>query len=149
MDSLIKKAKDLNIPLYFDGISCFAYRSGLFNGFIPARDSARFTTRELIQIYPYSIITYQPMQWEKPFYLVQPSYAKSKATNLINALKARNAYGVSFRDLGTLLSGDYNTRANVTREETLQMNRDNLSALLPPPAPLPPSPLRTPAQGGN
>ena len=126
MDSLIQKAKDAGIPLYFDGISCFAYRSGLFNGFIPARDSARFTTRELIEIYPYSMITYQPMKWEKPFYLVQPSYAKAKAANLINALKARKAYGISFRDIGTLLSGDYNTHANVTRQETLQMNLDTL-----------------------
>ena len=126
MDSLIQKAKALNTPLYFDGINCFAYRSGLFNGFIPARDSARYTTRELIEIYPYSMITYQPMKARKPFYLVQPSYAKAKATSLINALKARQAYGIAFRDIGSLLSGDYNTRANVTRQESLKMNLDTL-----------------------
>ncbi len=126
MKKLIQTADSLGIPLYFDGISCFAYRSGVLNGFIPARDSARYTTRELVELYPYSVITYQPQDYQKPYYLVQPSYAKSKASNLIKALKNMNAGGVSFRDIGSLLSGDYNTRANTTREQARQMNLETL-----------------------
>ena len=126
MDHLIQTASGAGVPLYFDGISCFAYRSGLFDGFIAARDSARYTTRELVEITPYSVITYQPDDEQKPFYLVQPAYAKAKASNLIGALKNHKAYGIAFRDIGSLLSGDYNNRNNTTRQQALQMNLDTL-----------------------
>ena len=59
MRSLIKAAAEMDVPLYFDGLTCFAYRSGLTNGFVAYRDAARFTTREQIIIYPYSPIIYQ------------------------------------------------------------------------------------------
>jgi hypothetical protein len=61
------------------------------------------------------------MDWEKPFYLVQPAYAKRMTDNLIEALRSRGAYGVAFRDLGNILSGDYNVNELVTREQAKQM----------------------------
>ena len=121
MTHLIDYAKQKNVPLYFDGISCFAYDSGIFNGFLVQRDAARYTTRERVEIYPYSTITYRGMDWEKPFYLVQPAYAKRMTDNLIEALRSRGAYGVAFRDLGNILSGDYNVNELVTREQAKQM----------------------------
>ena len=126
MKSLIARAEELNVPLYFDGISCFAYDSGLFQGFIPYRDAARFTTREQIKIYPYSPIYYQPVKDLDPFYLAQPAYAREKAANLISALQEKSAYGVAFRDIGSLLSGDYNPKHTTTREQVKQMNIDTL-----------------------
>ena len=110
MDQLIAYADEKNVPLYFDGISCFAYRSGLFQNFIPYRDAARFTTREQVQLYPYSVVTFLPAEYFDPYYLVQPDFAREKASNLINALAERKAYGVAFRDIGSLLSGDYNPK---------------------------------------
>jgi hypothetical protein len=61
------------------------------------------------------------MDWKDPFYLVQPAYAKRMADNLVEALRDRGAYGVAFRDLGSLLSGDYNVNDLVTREQVKQM----------------------------
>jgi len=122
MKKLIATANEQNIPLYFDGISCFAYDSNIFDGFISFSDAARHTTREHITIYPYDIITYQPSDWLDPYYMVTPEYAKQGSTNLINALAEVNAYGVAFRDIGNLLSADYNPRNTVTREEVLAMN---------------------------
>lgn len=128
MTHLINYAKSKNVPLYFDGISCFAYDSGLLNGFIIQRDAARYTTRERVQIYPYDIITYKPMDGEDPFYLVQPSYAQRMTQNLINSLKEKNAYGVAFRDVGNILSGDYNFNELTTREQAKQMQIDAISS---------------------
>lgn len=124
MDRLIAYAKDHNVPLYFDGISCFAYRSGLLQNFIPYRDAARFTTREQVKLYPYSVVTFLPAEYFDPYYLVQPDYANEKAANLISALNERGAYGAAFRDIGSLLSGDYNPKNTTTREEVKQMNLD-------------------------
>ena len=126
MTRLIRYAQDRDVPLYFDGISCFAYDSGLLNGFLSQRDAARYTTRERVMLYPYDIITYKPMEWDDFYYLVHPSYARRMADNLIAALKDKNAYGVAFRDIGNILSGDYNVNDLTTREQVKQMNVDTL-----------------------
>ena len=126
MGKLIEAAEKSGVPLYFDGISCFAYDSGVLEGFIPYRDAARFTTREQVVIHPYSVITYQPEDWRDPFYLVQPVYAQRMADNLIEALDRAGAAGVAFRDIGSILSGDYNPRETTTRETVREMNVETL-----------------------
>ncbi len=127
LKQLVQYAKDKNIPLYFDGISTFAYRSGMLQGFIPFRDAARFTTREQIIVYPYSSIWYQQDDSLDAFYLVQPSFAKKAASNLINALNKYGAYGVAFRDIGYLLSGDYNPNETTTREQVKRQNVETIA----------------------
>ncbi len=126
MKSLIGAARNKRVPLYFDGVSCFAYRSGLLQGFIPFRDAARFTTREQIAINPYSSITYQPNKDIDAFYLVQPRFAQKTASNLIRFLKEQGAEGIAFRDIGYLLSGDYNPKDTTTREQVKAMNLGTL-----------------------
>lgn len=126
MKKLIASAEESGVPLYFDGINCFAYDSGILQGFIPYVNAARFTTREQVRIYPYSVIFYQQDDFFDPFYLVQPAYAKQNATNLINKLSNLGAKGVAFRDIGNLLSGDYNPKHTVTREQVKQMNIDTM-----------------------
>ena len=126
MELLINDAKNTGAALYFDGISCFAYNSGLFQGFIPFRDAARYTTREQVSIVPYSPITYRGDDDQDSFYLVQPKYAQRSTDNLINALAERKAYGVAFRDIGNLLSADYYANDMVTREQVKQMNINSL-----------------------
>ena len=128
MKQLITSAKSKNIPLYFDGITCFAYRSGILQGFVPFQNAARFTTREQIKLYPYSPVWYQSDDFQEPYYLVQPSFAKEKTDNLIASLVKASAYGVAFRDIGNLLSADYNPRNTTTREEVKQMNLDTVQS---------------------
>ena len=126
MKSLIAFAKDKNVPLFFDGISCFAYDSGLFDGFLPFSHAARFTTREQVMLYNYHIVTYQQADWQDTYYLVRPDYAKGCTDNLINGLAERNAAGVAFRDIGNLLSADYYVNNIVTREQVKEMNVQSL-----------------------
>ena len=126
MKKLIAYAKEKGIDLYFDGISCFAYNSGLFNGFIPFTHASRYTTREVAKLYPYDIVTYRLSTWMDPYYMVRPEYAQTCATNLLNALKNKNAAGVAFRDIGNLLSSDYYDGDTVTREQVKAMNVQTL-----------------------
>lgn len=127
MKKLIASAAEKGVDLYFDGISCFAYDSGILNGFNALTDSARATTRTVIKLYPYDIVTYRLSTWMKnPYYLVKPDYAKRCADNLINGLKDRGAAGVAFRDIGNLLSADYQDSNTVTREQVKVMNTQTL-----------------------
>ncbi|MBR3741325.1 MAG: hypothetical protein IKN04_12870 [Clostridia bacterium] len=126
MELLINDAKNIGVDLYFDGVSCFAYDSGLLEGFIPFRDAARYTTREQVAITPYSPIIYKADDNQDDFYLVQPKFAQKCTDNLINALAARKAYGVAFRDIGNLLNADYYVNDMTTREQVKQMNISSL-----------------------
>jgi len=126
MTKLIESAKKMGVALYFDGISCFAYDSGLTNGFMPFNDAARYTTREHVTIQPYDVVHYQQADWLDPFYLVKPSYAKKAQQNLIAYLQDVGAAGVAFRDIGYLLSGDYNPKDTVTREQVKAQNIETL-----------------------
>ena len=126
MRSLIAEARLKNVNLSFDGITCFAYNSGLFDGFIGFRDAARYATREQIHLYPYSIVTYQKAEYLDDYYLVRPVYAQKNASNLIQYLSGVNASGIAFRDIGNLLSADYYNRDLVTREQVMKMNIDTM-----------------------
>ena len=123
LKQLVETAKKLNVPLYFDGISCFAYNSGILNGFTAFNDAARFATREQVLLYPYSIVSYeQDKQQDEAYYLVKPEYAKKNTETYLSRLRALGVQGAAFRDIGSLLSGDLNPRNVVTREQVLRMN---------------------------
>jgi len=126
MRALIAESRSRDVNLSFDGISCFAYNSGIFDGFLPFRDAARYATREQVHLYPYYLVTYQTADWLDDYYLTRPEYAKKNASNLINALKERNAAGIAFRDIGNLLSADYYPKDLYTREQVMQMNIDTM-----------------------
>ena len=126
MKKLIADAKDKNIDLFFDGINCFAYNSGLFDGFLPFSHAARFTTREQVKLYAYDIVTFQQADWMDSYYLVRPDYAHKNADNLFTALKKIGSAGVAFRDIGNLLSADYYNKKIVTREQVKALNVETL-----------------------
>ncbi len=122
MAALIAKAKELNVPLYFDGVNCFAYESSVMEGFVPFSDAARYTTREQVELIPFDQITHLESTYLDTYYLVRPEYAQKNADNMIKALADADAYGVSFRDIGSFLSADYNPKDTVTREQVKDMN---------------------------
>jgi hypothetical protein len=126
MKKLIDSAKSKDVDLFFDGITCFAYDSDLFDGFVAIRDAARATTKALIKLYPYDIVTYRESDWMDPYYLVKPAYAMKCNTNLLTALSKQNAAGVAFRDLGNLLSADYHNTSLTTREQVKDMHVQEL-----------------------
>ncbi|MBR0388332.1 MAG: hypothetical protein IJH85_11110, partial [Clostridia bacterium] len=126
MGRLIKAAKERNVNLFFDGITCFAYHSGILDGFVTFRDAARYATREQVHLYPYDIVTYQKATWLDDYYLVRPAYAQENASRLISFLQRKGAAGVAFRDVGDLLSADYYNRDLTTREMVKRMNTKTL-----------------------
>lgn len=122
LSSLINKAKDEGIDLYLDGISAFAYDSGVLKGFVPFTNAARYTTREQVRLYKFDPVTFQEAEWQDAYYLAKPAYADKMAHNLISYLDETGAGGVAFRDIGLLLSGDYNPKDSVDREQVKRMH---------------------------
>ncbi len=122
MKKLISEAKESGVPLYFDGITAFVYDSGLTDGFLASRDAARHITREVAQIPPYSPIYYTEDPEREGYYLVHPDFAQKNAGRLITWLKDAGAQGVTFRDIGVMLSADYDPNCVRSRETVKAMN---------------------------
>ena len=116
----LKDAATLGVTVYLDGETNFAYDSGLGNGFVAFRDAARFTTREKAEMEAFSGVFFTQMRWKDSFFLVKPDYARRAAQTLLNAADKYGA-GASFRDVGKLLSADYNNTGRVTREQSRDM----------------------------
>ena len=126
LNQLIAEANLRKVNLSLDGITCFAFNSGIFDGFVTFNHAARFATREQVHLYNYDIVTYQPAEWQDDYYLVRPTYAQQNASNLIRALKEKKASGIAFRDIGNLLSADYYSRDLYPREKVKRMNVDTM-----------------------
>ena len=116
------------MPLYLDGLTAFARDSGLLEGFISFRDAARFTTREEAEIPEYSPIWYGANDDRDTYYLVKPAIAMRSVNTLADAAASYGA-GVSFRDIGYMLSADYDSKDHTTREAVLHQQAEKLAEL--------------------
>lgn len=127
--ALTKAARDANVPLYLDGLTQFARDSGMMQGFISFRDAARFTTREEAELPEYSSIWYGSPDWRETYYLIKPALAMQAADILSKAAADYGATGVSFRDLGGMLSADYDGKDLTTRVQAQAQQVEKLKEL--------------------
>lgn len=128
--TLTQTAADAGVPLYLDGLTAFARDSGIKEGFVAFRDAARFTTREQASIPEYSAIWYgaEDEDDRASYYLVKPAYAMQSINNLTDAAQRYHA-AVSFRDVGSMLSSDFDSKDLTTRETVLRQQVEALAAL--------------------
>ena len=126
MKKLNDAAGKAGVQVSYDGISCFAYDSGIPEGFFAFSNAARLTTREQAKLYNFDVVTYKRADWQDAYYLVRPDYAQKMTSNLISALGNKGVKGIAFRDIGNLLSADYYNKATVTRQQVLNMNVNSL-----------------------
>ncbi len=125
----IATAHNRSVPLYLDGLVGYAKDSGLLEGFLPMRDAAQFTTREEVELPVYSTIWYGPDELQDAYYLLKPRLAMAHADVLATAVMEYGAPGISFRDLGNLLSADYDAKDLSTREEVRRSEMEKLADL--------------------
>lgn len=129
LKALTAFAAEKGVPVYLDGLTQFARDSGMLEGFIPFRDAAKFTTREEAELPEYSSIWYGNPEWRDDFYLMRPALMVQAANKLAEAAEAYGATGVSFRDIGYMLSADYDPRDMVTREESRGLQTEILQKM--------------------
>ncbi len=124
-------AKEQGVDLYLEAFVEFAYNNGMFDGYRANRDSAKYVTKELAELWDYNTVYYARMDESDDTLrtLVKSSYTMKLIDSL---LKSADKYGVtnlSFGDLGNLLGADYNPKNVVTREETMKLQQAKLAEL--------------------
>lgn len=104
--------------------------NNLFDGFGLYHDAARYVSRERIELYPYSFVWFgERDQWGKLSYMASPAYM----TELIGGFTARagklGVKNIAFRTIGAKLAGDYNEKRPVSREASMNIQREKLAEL--------------------
>ncbi len=118
LQGLIDYAKANDVDFYLDGITDYAWNSDIWDGFIAAFDAARLVTKEKAELYEYSTVMYGQRDDLDPYYLLKAEVANEMAENL---LKVTDKYGtgVSFQNIGSELSSDFNRKEPRSRQATL------------------------------
>ena len=124
---LISYGKKLGIPIYLDSTVMYANDSNILDGFIINRDSAKYTSREIIKLHSFSPIYYGIEDWKDNYYLLKPKLTIKYMQNITAYAKQHSAGGVAFNDIGYLLSADYNPKNLTTRSEVLEMHQRELA----------------------
>nr|AIF25904.1 putative uncharacterized protein [uncultured bacterium Ad_010_C07] len=125
--SFIEAAHAAGNAVYLDGMSMFTYRSGLLQGFNYFADAAKHTTRDRVKLYEFSPIFFTELKGQGSFYLAKPAYIRRMADNFADAAAGLKA-NVSYRDMGYLLAGDYDSEGITTREAMTAQQRGAMEA---------------------
>ncbi len=125
LTNFIDTAKSTGTTVYLDGVTAYAYNSGVTDGFMQTRDAAKFVSKQRAKLWKYSTIFYEQMKWQNEYFLLKGEEVNQMADNLVAAADKYGA-GVSFRDYGSDLSADYNRKALFTRESVMKTQSDKL-----------------------
>lgn len=127
LENLISYSESNGIPVYLEGNVLTAYDDGLFDGFQINSSSAKHTTREIVELYNFSAVTFRKKTWADEYYLLKPQVVREYAMNLLDAAKKYQASGTALRDVGYKLSADYNPKNRMRRDEVKQYQQEILS----------------------
>ena len=128
LSNLSKRAGELGVNLYLDGITQYEHDSDIFDGFNSYRDAARLLTKERAELYNYSHVTYAAREGFKSFYLLHTPLAMEMANNLVGAC-GKYGTGVSFQDVGMDISSDFYRKDTHSRENVKALNQSLLMGL--------------------
>lgn len=128
LQALIDAASSMNVDIYLDGVTQYAYDSGLLNGFFSYSDAAKTLAKERAELFIYSDVTYSAREGTDSYWLLHTDYAMEMAKNLADYAAKRNA-GVSFRETGKDLSSDFYKKNPVSRQEVLNRQAEHLKSL--------------------
>lgn len=107
------------ISLYLNGVTDYAYNSGILDGFFVYTDAAKLVSREPAELYPYSTITFGQLKSRDPYYLLSAAQSEKMANNLAEYAVGKNV-GLSLENIGKDLSSDFDADKTVRRQTALE-----------------------------
>lgn len=129
LKALAGYAADNGIDLYLNGITNYAIDSDVWDGFVQFTDAARFVSKEKAQLNDYRVVTYiKDLDSTDAYYLLHADGILEMADNL-KAAAAKYQSGVSFQDIGDVLSSDFYRKEPVSRQTAKQNQEAKLKEI--------------------
>ena len=125
-------ASTAGLDLFLNAKFMYVMKDKMFDGFGVNRDAAKFVSREICELYTLDPIVYQTNEEYtlcEMYYLVKPSYTIENIDNYLSEISALGVNNIGFEDVGNTLAGDYNPKARVSREASMNMQIDKMKAL--------------------
>lgn len=119
LQALISYINESGMKLYLDGVTDYAYDSGLLDGFFASSDAARLVSKELVELHPYSTVSYVDLEGTDGYYLLKGKKVLQMAENLVEEARKLGG-GVSFQNIGYELSSDFNRKEPMSRMAQLK-----------------------------
>ncbi|MDR1700411.1 MAG: DUF5696 domain-containing protein [Lachnoclostridium sp.] len=131
LEDLAAYANDNGVDLFLEGTFNFVYKDGLFDGFTTRRDAAKFVSREIVEWWPFSEVSYVPADWidDSSYYMTKPSYSQKSLENYAQEAEALGTKNIAFTDYGYRLGADYNPKDPVSREKAMNMEAESMKKL--------------------
>lgn len=122
LTSLTALADSLGVDLYLNSRVQNAYESNMFDGFFKTSDAAKYISREVVEIPEFSKIWFGEMYESRmdTHFLLRPSVC-AELMQSVAAYADKQNVGIGFEDVGFMLSGDYNPRRPVSREDAMNL----------------------------
>jgi hypothetical protein len=128
--NLTAAADRLGYPLYAEGDFLYMRNDRLFDGFSRGRDSIRSISGEIPESYPYSYVWFGLDRFTlDAAYIARPEYMRNLILRFSDELDNLNVSAVGFRNIGSGLAADYYERRFVSREASMNMQRETMAEL--------------------
>jgi len=128
--NLLAAARQNGYVVYPEVDFFFMRDKKIFDGFNLYSDVSRYVSRERIQRYPYSFVWFgERKQWGKLNYVVRPEKMMSMIDNYADKMHSFDVQNIAFRNIGSRLTGNYNEKQHVSREEAVKMRQEKLAEL--------------------
>ena len=132
-DDMVSTANRLGFPFFLEGEFVHMRNSRMFDGFSRHRDIARQVTRHRVEHAGRSHVYFGPltegMILADPVSLATPDFTLRTIRSFVDDAAARGVGNIAFRCLASTLAGDFNERAHISREESMNMRVDLLREL--------------------
>ena len=128
LKTMINTAAEKNIPVYLNGITNYAKDSDLLDGFFVFTDAARFVSKEKAELFVYNEVSYGKRESQDTYYLLKASLVLDMAKNLQTEAGKYGA-GVSFEDMGDVLSSDFRRKEVVSRQKAMNNQSELLKSM--------------------
>ncbi len=133
VESLASYASNTDgLNLYMNAKFMYVMKNKLIDGFNVNRDAAKYTSREICELYTLDPVIFQTNEEYEEcelYYLTKPSYTISSIDSYLSKIKEYGVNNIGFEDIGNTLAGDYNPKDRVSREAVMNMQMNKLSAL--------------------
>lgn len=97
--------------------------------FTPSSDAARFVTREVVKLHPINLALNRMSPDLGSYYLLSASKLPYFVDEFLDSYKRYQLTGISLRDLGDVVGGDYRVSRVVHRETAKQITQSSLQKI--------------------